>query len=282
MSEGDRENFADQYGPWAVIAGASDGIGEAFAREIAARGVNVVLLARRKAVLERVAAAIRDECGVETRVIVADLTSDDMETQVADRTEGLEIGLLVYNAGAVHAAKKFLERPVGDAHTLIALNCTGPVALAHRFGQGMRERGRGGIVLLSSVAALSGSSYTAGYASTKAFDLILAESLWHELAPEGVQVLGAIVGATRTPSMLASNSSFEAYPNIMEPPDVAKGALDHLGTGPVWVAGKANRETVAQLWPTRRVEVINGTSAATAGLYDLPHVAVEGEDFHDM
>ena len=281
MTENNGVSFGARYGPWAFVAGASDGIGEAFAREIAARGVNVVLLARREDVLERVAASIREECEVDTRIVVADLTASDFETRVAQRTADLEIGLLIYNAGAVHGAKKFLERPVADAHKLIALNCTGPVALAHRFGQGMCERGRGGIILLSSVAALSGSSYIAGYSATKAFDLILAESLWHELAPQGVQALGAIVGATRTPSMLESNSSFEAYANIMEPAEVAKGALENLGRGPVWVAGKVNRETVGQLWPARRVELINGMSAATADLYQLSHTAVEGQEFQD-
>jgi len=282
MSNVEQKNFADRYGPWALIAGASDGIGEALAREVAARGVNVVLLARRKTELERVAGSIREECGVETRVLVADLMADDLEARIVDGTAELEIGLLVYNAGAVHGARRFLERPVQDAHSLIALNCTGPVTLVHRFGQGMHARGKGGIILLSSISALSGSSYTGGYAATKAFDLILAESLWHELTPDGVDVLGTIVGATRTPSMLESNPSFEEYPNIMEPAEVAIGALDHLGRGPIWVAGDANRETVKQLWPTPRIGVINGMSEATADLYELPFIAVEGEDFHDQ
>jgi short-subunit dehydrogenase len=189
---------------------------------------------------------------------------------------------LIYNAGAVHGAKHFHDQPVEHALGLVNLNCRGPVLLAHRLGLRMRERRRGGIVLLTSIAALSGSSYTSSYCSTKAFDLMLAESLWHELGPQGVDVMGVIAGATRTPSMLTSNSAFEAYPGIMKPEEVARGALANLGRGPVWVAGAANRETVKNMMPVPRTQLINGMAQATAQLYELPYIEMKGVDFGDL
>lgn len=277
----DATSFAQRYGPWALVAGASDGIGECFARQLAEAGIHVALLARRKPLLEELAADIRDQHGVETRPIVADLTDAGIGDTVAQATADLDMGLLVYNAGAVHGARKFHDQPVDHAMTLVHLNCRGPVLLAHQLGGRMRERGSGGIILLTSMAAACGSSYTATYGATKSFELILAEALWHELAPHGVTAMSVVAGATRTPSMLASNEHFESYPNLMEPEEVARGALAHLGKGPCWVAGDLNRETARAFWPTPRVPLINGMSAATAGIYALPHLEAEGVDLHD-
>lgn len=278
----DAETFRCRFGPWALVAGASDGIGESFARQLAARGLNVVLLARREPLLEEVAAAIRAQYGVDTRIVVADLTGEDLEQRVAQATDDLEVGLLVYNAGAVHGARKFHDQPIEHALSLVQLNCRGPVLLTHRLGTAMRKRGRGGILLLTSLAALSGSSYTASYNATKSFDLILAESLWHELAPEGVDVMAVIAGATRTPSMSSSNPSFEAYPGIMMPEAVASGALANLGRGPSWVAGAENRERAKLLSPVSRTALINAMSEACAQLYGLPFVRVAGIERADM
>jgi len=278
----DRQTFQSRFGPWALVAGASDGIGESFARQLAERGLNLVLLARREALLEEVAARLRAEHGIQTRVVVADLTGDDLDERVARGTDDLDVGLLVYNAGAVHGARHFHEQPVDHALGLVALNCRGPVLLTHRLGNRMRDRGRGGILLLTSMTALSGSSYTATYAATKSFDLILAEALWHELKPQGVDVMAVIAGATLTPSMLTSNESFAAYPGAMQPDDVAAGALANLGRGPSWVAGKANREAAQGLSPAPRPALINGMSQATATLYDLPFVEAEGSDFSEL
>jgi short-subunit dehydrogenase len=127
-------SFRERYGPWALVAGASDGIGEAFARRIAERGLNVLLLARRAPLLERLAAEISAAHGVEARPLVADLTAADLDARVEAATRGLEVGLLVYNAGAEHAAGPFHDTPVAHAQQLVALNCTGPVLLAHRLG----------------------------------------------------------------------------------------------------------------------------------------------------
>jgi len=274
-----RGSFRERYGPWALVAGASDGIGECFARRVAAEGVNLLLLARREPVLAALAGELRATHGIEARTVVADLTSPDLDARVEAATRDLDVGLLVYNAGAVHGGAAFHDRPVAHALGLVALNCTGPVLLAHRLGSRMRARGRGGIVLMGSMICFAGSAYVATYSATKAFDHILAEGLWHELAPHGVDVLCAIAGATKTPSMLASNESFANYPGAMEPDEVARGALDFLGRGPVWIAGAGNRATAKGLSPVPRIPVINGMSEASAGIYGLPHSAASGMEF---
>lgn len=269
----------DRYGPWALVAGGSDGIGEAFARALATAGLNVALLARREALLAELAVALEHEHGVATRVIAADLTAPDILSRVREGTEDLEIGLLVYNAGATHGAAHVLDKPLEASLGLLALNCTGPLSLSHHFGSRMRSRGRGGIVLLSSLASLSGGSHTAVYNASKSFELILAEGLWHELKPSGVDVMCLIAGATRTPSMLQSMPSFADYPGLMSAAAVAEEGLGFLGRGPVWVAGEHNRAIARRLLPLPRVAQINALSAASAGIYGKPVQDLAGEDF---
>jgi len=273
-------DFRGRYGPWAVVAGASDGIGEAFAHRLAQAGINLVLVARRATLLERLANELRWSYGVDARPVVADLTSEAMMGEIRQGTDDLEVGLLIYNAGAAHGAAHFLDRPAEAAIGLISLNCRGPVLLAHHFGRRMRERRRGGMMLLSSLAAMSGSSHIATYNATKSFDMVFAEGLWHELKPVGVDVMCLVVGATLTPSMLASRDSFRSYPNIMQPVDVADEGLSFLGRGPVWVAGEHNRAIVGAARPGSRVAAVNALSQATASIYGLPHLEVAGEDCH--
>ncbi len=274
--EGDR--FRERFGPWAVVAGGSDGIGEAFAREAARRGLHVALVARRQEPLERLAAAIRAEHGVEARAVALDLTSPDLVTSLHARTRELDVGLLVYNAGANRVFRKLVDLEVEDLLFVLDLACRGPLLLAHHFGRRLRARGRGGIVLMSSLAALAGSSWQATYAAAKAFDTILAEGLWHELAPEGVDVLGVLAGATRTPSALGVSDRFE---DTMDPAEVASGALDHLGKGPDWIPGAENQAIGRSVWPVARVPLINGMSQAGAELVGRPHQPVEGREFHE-
>ena len=272
-------DFRERYGPWALVAGASDGIGECFARRIAERGVNVVLLARRERLVATLAAELHAKHGVEARALVADLTAGDLDAKVEAATCDLDVGLLVYNAGAVHGWKSFHDHPVEHALGLVALNCTGPILLVHRLGARMRARGRGWILLMGSMISFAGSAYVATYSATKAFDRILAEGLWHELKPHGVDVLSAIAGATRTPAMLATSDAFASYPGALDPDDVASGALAFLGRGPIWIPGDTNRTTARGLSPVPRIPVINAMSEATAGIYGLPHAAAEGEEF---
>jgi short-subunit dehydrogenase len=270
--------FRERFGPWAVVAGGSDGIGAAFARELARRGLDVVLIARREEPLEKCAAALRAEHGVETKTIAMDLTGADMSERVAAETADLDVGLFVYNAGSSRTTDEFLDLPESELHFILDRNCRGPLLLSHHFGARLARRGRGGLVLMSSVAGLAGSHYQALYCATKSFDTVFAEGLWHELAPRGVDVLAVIAAATKTETMLRSSGDFD---DAMDPAEVATGALDHLGKGPSWVPGDPNRRTVRGLWPLPRVPVVNAMSRACAELFGLSHQAVAGREFDE-
>jgi short-subunit dehydrogenase len=232
------EEFRARYGPYALIAGGSEGIGAAFAGALAARGVHLVLIARKPERLADMANRLRLEHGVEVHTEAFDLAATDLSSRATVLAETHEIGLVVYNAAASRIGP-FLEQPLDEHLHVIEVNCRGPLVLSHVLGQKMIARGRGGIILMSSLAASQGSPYIASYAASKAFDLVLAESLWHELAGRGVDVLACRAGATRTPAYEHSQPDFKGP--VMEPGSVAEAALRRLGHAPSAVAGGLNR-----------------------------------------
>ncbi|MBP1684390.1 MAG: family NAD(P)-dependent oxidoreductase [Deltaproteobacteria bacterium] len=261
-------SFRDRYGPWAVVAGASEGIGESFARQLAAQGLGLVLLARRQGPLDALAKHLR-AANVPVRTAAIDLTRADLVDQVRQVTDDLAVGLLVYNAGATHGANVFLGRPVEHGLSLMHLNCRGPLLLTHHFGTRMAERGRGGIVLVTSMSAVAGCARNAVYSAAKAFELIFAEGLWAELQPRGVDVMACVAGATRTPSLINTGARFEGGAfSIMESDDVAAEALAHIADGPMWVVGEDNRRIAKWFWPTPRAQLIRALSASTAAMWD--------------
>jgi len=257
--------FRERYGPWALVAGASAGLGEAFARLLAARGLHLVLLARRADALARLAEDLRRAHAVDVRTEAMDLSRADVGAAAARAAEGVEVGLLVYNA-AHSAIGPFLGRPLEEHLRVVDVNCRGPLALAHVLGGAMASRGRGGIVLMASLAASQGNPLLASYAASKAFELVLAEGLWSELRERGVDVLACRAGATRTPGYAASRPR-RSVP-LMEPEDVARRALDALGHGPSVVTGALNRVAAfafGRLLPRRASIQIMGR--ATRRLY---------------
>ncbi len=251
-------DFSQRYGPWAVVAGASDGIGASVARHLGDRGVNVVLVARRRAHLEDVAATIPSE----TRIIVLDLSAPQAGAELAEATADLPVGLLVYNAGADPNASQFLEKPVDVWSDMVARNCTTVVGTTHHFATFMRQRGRGGIVLVTSGAAWAGGSHLAVYAASKAFDLVLAESLWAELSPAGVDVLAMVLGPTDTPAFRKVLNGRQ-LDGLADPDDVARDMLDNLADGPTLPPDPTPFSGI----PRRQaVELMSqGSSAITAG-----------------
>ncbi len=256
------------YGPWALIAGGSEGIGLAFARELAAAGINLLLLARREEPLQLAREQLRAEHPVQVSCAAVDLTAAGLEQQLAELTEGLDIGLLVYNAGATHGAGLFHDQALDAARRLVELNCHGPVTLCHALGGPMRARGRGGIILVSSMSGLTGGGYVATYCASKAFDIILAESLWAELKPFGVDVLGLVAGATDTPAMARSGVAIGEA--AMRPEQVAREALEALPAGPLHVAGADNRAFASLLRGEDRARSIAMMSQGAAGMYGKP------------
>jgi short-subunit dehydrogenase len=218
------------------------GLGAEYARQIAARGLNLVLVAWPADGLRELAHSLEDRYGIETRCIAADLADRAATEGLAEATGDLEIGLVVYNAAASEVGP-FLERDLAGELRSVDVNCAGPVILAHAFAGPMAQRGRGGIILMSSLSAFHGTALVATYAATKAFNLILGESLWAELRGSGIDVLAVCPGATRTPGWEQSQARIRGFlaPSVMEPPAVVGEALAALGSRPLVITGRANR-----------------------------------------
>ncbi len=221
--------FAEKYGPWAVVAGASEGVGASVARLLGERGVNVVLAARRQTVLDEVAATVK----TETRTVTIDLSLPLAGSALASATEDLEVGLLIYNAGADPNASRFLDKPLAVWEELVGRNVNSVLGACHHFGSRMASRGRGGIVLVTSGAAWVGSDYLAAYGASKAFDLVLGEALWAEFRPLGIDVLSMILGPTDTPAFRRILQGRD-FPGIVSADDVAHQMLASLPEGPTW------------------------------------------------
>jgi short-subunit dehydrogenase len=254
--------FAQKYGPWAVIAGASEGIGASLADQLASRGLDLVLIARNGALLEQVAAGVRERHGVQARALVQDLTDPDVGARVADATDGLDVGLLVYNAGASDRTTTFLENEIDYSLKQIKLDCIGPIALAHHFGHAMRERGRGGIVLVASLACLAGSATLAMYSAVKAFQHNFAEGLWAELRPHGVDVCCTPLGMTYTPAFQRMGIEYDPAAHMLSE-DVAREIIENIGDGPVHVVGENNRAAASAVWTIDRRSLVEMMSAAS-------------------
>jgi short-subunit dehydrogenase len=221
--------FAERYGPWALVAGASEGVGASVGRLLGERDVNVVLAARREQALTEVATTVKSEA----RTVALDLSLPDADRLLADAVAGLEVGLLVYNAGADPFSSHFLDQPLESWAGLVRRNVNTVLGVCHRLGSAMVARGRGGIVLVSSGAAWAGGAYLAAYGASKAFDLILGEALWAELKPLGVDVMSMVLGPTDTPAFRRVLHGREIG-GLADPDDVAREMLDHLADGPTW------------------------------------------------
>jgi short-subunit dehydrogenase len=225
--------FKRRYGPWALIAGASEGLGAEFARQLAARGLNLVLVARRAELLAALGDELRAGCGVEVRALALDLGAADLAARLETAVAGLEIGLLVYNA-AYSVIRPYLETSLDDKLRHVDVNVRGPLILTSLLAPAMAARGRGGIVLMSSASGLRGNELLVTYGATKAFTTALAEGLWQELQGRGVDVLATIAGSTRTPNFVASRPQLGRFlPPVQEPAQVAARTLAALGAGPV-------------------------------------------------
>ena len=239
------QDFKSKYGPWALVTGAAWGMGTEFARQIGALGLNLVLVDIRSDDLRRVAEEVSQNSGKEVKAVVVDLSRVDFMEEVQRDTAGIEIGLLVSNA-AYPPVGLFFEQSLEDKLRMIEVNCRAPLMLVHEFGSKMLARKRGGIIMVSSGSALQGVAYIASYAATKAYNLILAESLWDELREHGVDVLGFMPGATRTTGFELSKPHLErsTVAMISEPGPTVAEALKALGRTPSWIPGRRNRWTL--------------------------------------
>jgi len=255
-----RRDFVDRYGRWAVVTGASSGIGAEFARQLAAGGLAVALVARRRERLDQLAARLRADHGVEIRVCVHDLADSASIGTLAAELSDVEIGLVVNNAGLSYKGDFLAHDPAHDRR-MIELNCQAPVAINHAFGPRLVARGRGGIIIVSSMGAFQGLPWSAVYGATKAFDLLYGEALHVELAPHGVDVVTLAPGGTDTDGPMNTGVDPAKVPGtLMSVVPVVAAALSGLGRRSVVVPGTTNR--LVQL-ATRLVP--RGFAARTAG-----------------
>ena len=229
-------DFAARFGPWAVITGASSGIGEAFARQLAAKGIHLALVARRDDRLRKLADDLQARHSINTRIVPVDLAADDFLPVIAGATYDLDVGLLVNNAGILRAGR-FLDHELHDELNQLNLNTRAVLALSHHFGRRLRERRRGGVVFLASTVAFAGVPGMSGYAASKAHVLHFAEGFAREVSVDGIAVLALCPGPTRTEIWPAG-----ATPTLpMRPEAVVEIALRKLGLRTTVVAGLLNR-----------------------------------------
>lgn len=225
-------NDLKQYGEWALITGASAGIGKAFAEAIAARGVNCVLTARREELLHELARQLEDTHGIACRCIREDLAAPGAAERLAEAVSDLEIGLLINNAGFGYATH-FESADPNRIADMINLNCLAPAILTRLLAPKMLERCTGGIVLVASVLGVIPAPFQSVYGATKAFDLAFAEGLFGEYEKRGVDVIALCPSTTRTEFFVADGMSEARARKILAradlPEDVAALALEGLG-----------------------------------------------------
>lgn len=230
--------FAAKYGPWALVIGGSDGLGAAFARLAAASGLNCLIVARRLAVLDALAAELRADFGVETRTASIDLANADAADQLAQAAAGLDLGLVIFNAGAEASGHRFVDAPLAEWQAVTRRNIDTFTASLHHFAGALAAKGSGGIVIVGSIASLGGVPRAAMYTATKGYALNLGESLWAELKPRGVDVLTLVFNVADTPllrSVLARQGIPVEAANATPPDVLARATLDQLANGPTFL-----------------------------------------------
>jgi len=230
--------FKEKYGPYALIAGGSDGLGAAYAEAIARRGLNLVLIARQEDRLKATAARLKEVYKIDVITITADMADfENVKKLISNLT--VSIGLLVYNAAFAPIG---LFENTSEEHLALAaaVNVKAPLLLAKLLSASMIQQKRGGIVLMSSLAGGQGSPNLAAYAATKSFNAILAEGLWKELKPHGIDVLACCAGAILTPGYRKAEKTKPA-PGTLEVSEVAEKTLCALGKGPIFIPGAVNK-----------------------------------------
>lgn len=264
----DPASFASRYGPRALVAGGATGLGAEYCRQIAATGIDLLILDRDELALDLTASGLRsasEPVDVVTAIVDLAQPAGTILELVRRAVGDLEIGLLVANA-AWSPVGPFLDSDLAGLLTAIDINCRAPVVLIHELGARMAQRGRGGIIVMSSLAAEAGTANVALYSATKAFDLVLAEGLWYELRDRGVDVVAIRPGSTRTPGWQSSQPSTGDIEGVMEPADVVRDALAALGTTPSIAAGASNRAAEAMFRSMERRQVIELMSGITSQL----------------
>ena len=234
----DRAKYLRQYGPWAVITGASDGTGAAFADQLAGLGLSLVLIARKLEALSQLAKSLEEAHGVQTRTASIDLYQPGSGAKVLAAAADLEVGLFVSNAGADTNNSLFLDAPLSAWQDLVRRNVLAVVEATYGFAKPMRDRKRGGLIFMSSGAGLGGAPRNAVYGGTKAFDLTFAEALWGELKSHGIDVIAGVCPPMNTPSLERfQKEAGIQIPGVLDPKDITADLIAGLPDGPTRIFG---------------------------------------------
>jgi short-subunit dehydrogenase len=234
-------DFAQTYGPWALVTGASSGLGACYARALAARGLHLIVTARREERLRTLAEELRAEHGIQVEVVVADLLRPSAMRSLLEATEGRDLGLVICNAG-FGASGRFHELGLNRQVNMLRLNCEVPVRLMHALSPGLIARGQGGVIMLASVSGLQCTPWMAVYGASKAFDLHFAEALTVELGRHGIDVLSVCPGHTATEfHQVAGVEKSATGGKPADPMDVVEQSLRKLGKQMTFVHGRGNR-----------------------------------------
>jgi short-subunit dehydrogenase len=247
------EHFRETYGPVALVTGASSGIGLAFAEELAERGLDLVLTARRTDRLDALAERLLSSHGIRTTVLGCDLADPEAPARIVEATQGTDIGIVVSNAG-FNVKGAFESTDPAAMARMLMVNCNAPMQLAHGMIPRLKARGRGGLLFTASVEGLIGCPYSAAYSASKALVVALGEGLWGEMIGTGIDVLTLCPGATES----EATAGMEGITNLQSAPDVAKLALDNLREGPTFVPHAHYREMFESLRARPRREALAG------------------------
>jgi short-subunit dehydrogenase len=243
------------------VTGASSGIGEAFARALAARGMNLILVAREGERLEILASTLEAEHQIRAIPMAVDLADPNIAETVSAGVQaaGLSVGLLVNNAG-YGLFGDFTGQDPSEQNGMIDVNCRAPVALARKFAPEMVARGCGGIIFVASTAAYQPTPYFSVYAATKVFDLFLGEALWAELKQHGVEVLALSPGHVPTEFQARSGDPVTNPPGgVSTPEQIVATALSALGRKPSVISGLRNGAVAALVYLLPRTVVLNAS-----------------------
>lgn len=235
-------NFKKKYGPWAIVIGSAEGLGEAYSVSLAKRKVNLIMVDNQLNPMETLAHKLQKENGIDTIQLHLDLKNKNTAAEITKAIDKLDVGLLVYNAAYSHI-KPFIVHTAEELDNFIEINTRTQIQLVHAFSKLLIAKKRGGgILMMSSLAGLIGMQLVAPYAATKAFAWNLAEALHHELKPYEIDVMACVAGATATPAYLKTDPKYGwPKPSVMKPLAVAEAALKNIGRKTLFIPGLSNR-----------------------------------------
>lgn len=264
LSNSEKSRLKATYGPWALITGATSGIGRELATQLATAGLNVILSARRRDELVQLAGDFEKKYGIQAKVVAGDLSEKEQVERLISATEGLDVGLLIPCAG-FGSSGYFIESNVETESSMLRLNCEAVLRLVHHFSQTFKSRKRSGIILMSSIVAFQGVPYSANYAATKAWVQSLAEGLADEFWPHGIDVLSTIPGPIESGFSERANMKMSLYNT---PEDIGAPLLRALGRSNSVVPGGIGKllvyslRTVPRGVKTRILKIVMGGMTA--------------------